>query len=75
MTAFLVKWKDKYVAFPNAATYRVGLDSVEWTEKQGYAWRWVGLESGNGARLTARKVGNGARVVRLRPRSTSPKVP
>jgi len=63
MTSFVVKVGGlQYVAYPD----RNG--SVEWTDRQMCAWRWTGLESGNGARLMARRLGPLARVIRLVPR-------
>jgi hypothetical protein len=72
MTSFVVKHGAEYVAFPTCSRHTIGLSAVEWTTELGYAWRWVGLESGNGARLTARKIGNGARVVKLVPKRATP---
>lgn len=67
MTAFVVKNGEKYVAYPNGYGF-CGSRSDEWTDKQMFAWRWVGLASRNGARLAARTIGDGARVVKLVPR-------
>jgi hypothetical protein len=67
MTSFVVKKGDLYVAYPNGFGF-CGSRSDEWTERQMLAWRWVGLESGNGARLAARAIGDGARVVKLKPK-------
>jgi len=64
VSTFVVKQGQRYVAFPATHTY---LSVDEWTFEQMYAWRWCGLESGNGARLTARRIGNGARVIKLVP--------
>ena len=66
MSTLIVKQGSGYVAYPPGF---VTSSKAEWTNEQSLAWRWVGLDSGNGARLTARKIGHGARVVRLVKRS------
>lgn len=65
MSVFVVKKGVQYVAFPSKHAYMPDARGDEWTDKQMFAWRWVGLESGNGARLAARAIGDGARVVKL----------
>ena len=64
-SAFVVKKGDLYVAYPEQW---LGSDRSEWTEHQKFAWRWCGTDSGNGARLTACRIGPEARIVRLVPK-------
>lgn len=60
---YVVKRGDNYVAYPSLYG-PCPLQSTEWTQSQRHAWRWIGTESGNGARLAARALDG--RIVRLR---------
>lgn len=65
MSHFVVKKDGKYVAWPELHCAHPE-DATTWTEKQHYAWRWSGTESGNGARRAAYVLG--AKAVRLVPK-------